>query len=506
MQQDVCDVIVIGAGSAAFEAAVAARQAGAERVVMLEKAPEEFSGGNARFSHTGFRFVVTGVEEIAEFLPDLDKATLHSMQVAPYTHDDFLADLNRVTQHRIDSVLASYLVDRSNAAVHWMLETGIRWVPEKAVIIDGKRYFDPGKIIQPIGGGRGQLAQWRKIADGLGIDIRFRSKVSSFLGDHRRIDGVQVTTPDTVYELVAPAVIACSGGFQANPEMRARYLGPNTDFVKVRGSRYNTGEVLRMMLDLGVKPAGHWQGAHASPIDSAAPAVETPIAGDGLGNTMNRYDYTFGITVNERGLRFYDEGEAYHTYTYAKTGRAILEQPSGIANQIYDQTGIALFRHGPDYVATHEEAATIAELAKKIGIAPEVLGHTVAEFNRAIDAGVPFDPRRLDGKGTRGLTPNKSNWASPIERGPFRAYPVTCGITFTFGGVAVDTEAQVLNTEGDPVAGLYASGDVIGLFYHNYPSCTGQTRNVVFSLTAGRNAAAQAGRPIVRPVRQPATI
>ncbi|MFN4283169.1 MAG: FAD-dependent tricarballylate dehydrogenase TcuA [Alphaproteobacteria bacterium] len=505
MRKETCDVIVIGAGSAAFEAAVAARQAGAERVAMLEKAPEEFSGGNARFSHTGFRFVVSGVDEIAEFLPGLDPAVRASMVVAPYGREDFLADLNRVTQSRIDPVLAAYLVDRSNAAVHWMLETGIKWVPEKAVTVDGKRYFEPGKVIQPIGGGRGQLAQWRKIADALGIDIRFRSKVTGFLGDHRRVEGVRVTTPDEIYELTAGAVIACSGGFQANPEMRARYLGQNTDFVKVRGSRYNTGEVLRMMLDLGVKAAGHWQGAHASPIDSAAPAIETPIAHDGLGNTMNRYDYTFGITVNEQGLRFYDEGESYHTYTYAKTGRAILAQPGGIAYQIYDRTGIELFRHGPDYAATHEEAATIGELAKKIGVVPQVLERTVGEFNAAVDPSTPFNPRKLDGKGTRGLTPAKSNWATPIERGPFRAYPVTCGITFTFGGVAVNTEAQALNTEGDPIAGLYASGDVIGLFFHNYPSCTGQTRNVVFSLTAGRNAAAQRGTAAPRPARQPAT-
>ena len=212
---------------------------------------------------------------------------------------------------------------------------------------------------------------------------------------------------------------------------------------------------------------------------------------DGLGNTMNRYDYTFGITVNASGQRFYDEGETYHTYTYAKTGRAVLAQPGGIAYQIYDSKGIAMFRHGPDYKATHEEAQTITELARKIGVTPEVLSHTIDQFNRAVRVDIPFDARKLDSKCTEGLAINKSNWAIPIDTPPFRAYPIACGITFTFGGIAVNTRAQVLNTEGDPIRGLYASGDVIGLFFHNYPSCTGQTRNVVFGLAAGRNAASK---------------
>lgn len=487
-----CDVIVIGGGSAASEAAVAVRQAGAERVIMLEKAPEEFSGGNARFSHTGFRFVVSGAEEIRAFIPEVDEALYKSMQVAPYTTDDFMADLNRVTQRRIDPVLANYLVEKSNESVHWMRKTGIKWVPEKAVIVDGKRYYDPGKIIQPAGGGLGQLEQWRRICQEHGIEIRYQSKVSALYGDHRRIEGVQVMTPDETYDLTARAIIACSGGFQANPEMRARYLGPNADFVKVRGSRYNTGEVLRMMLEKGVKAAGHWQGAHASPIDIAAPAVETPVMKDGLGNSMNRYDYTFGITVNESGQRFYDEGESYHTYTYAKTGRAVLAQPGGVGYQIYDGKGIALFRHGKNQEATFEEAQSVPELARKIGITAEVLSRTVDEFNGAVRKDIPFDPRKLDGKRTEGLAINKSNWANPIDTPPFRAYPVTCGITFTFGGVAINTNGQVLNTEGDAIKGLYASGDVIGLFFHNYPSCTGQTRNVVFGLTAGRHAASHA--------------
>lgn len=483
------DVIVIGGGSAAFEAAIAAKTAGADRVVMLEKAPEAEFGGNARFSHTGFRFVHGGAEEVREFVPDLDEETFQRMHVPAYTRDDFLADLNRVTESRIDPVLADTLVDHSNAAVHWMKDIGVSWEMEKTIKVDDKLYFEPGVNIHPVGGGLGMLKQLRDIALKNGVDVRYDSKVRAVYGNERHVEGVRVSTPSGEYDATARAIICCSGGFQASAEMRARYLGANADLIRVRGSKHNTGEVLNMMLALGAKSAGHWQGAHMTPIDRAAPAVETPTLASGRGNSMNRYDYPYGITVNNLGLRFYDEGEAKHSYTYAKTGRAVLAQPGSAAYQIYDQTGIALFRHGRDYEATMMEAPTIAELARKIGVEAAVLVNTVESFNAACRSDIAIDPRKLDGKCTVGIMPPKSNWAEPLVRGPFRAYPITAGITFTFGGLQVEANAQVINTSHRPIHGLYASGDVVGLFFHNYPSCTGQTRNAVFSVLAGRNAA-----------------
>jgi tricarballylate dehydrogenase len=489
--KDSCDVIVIGGGSAALEAAIAAKQAGAENVIMVEKAPKHESGGNAQFSHVGFRFVHTGAAELREFFPQVEASVFRRMQIPSYTRQNFLDDLNHVTQGRIDPVLAECLVDQSNAAVHWMKDIGIKWEPEKMTEVDGKLYLPGGHHIHPIGGGPGMLEQLRGIAYGKNaVEVRYESRVRAVHGNDRQVEGVRVSTPEGEYDLAAGAIIVCSGGFQANAEMRARYLGTNADLMKVRGSKHNTGEVLHMLLSLGVKSAGHWQGAHMSPIDGKAPDVETPAMSDGRGNTMNRYDYTFGITVNALGQRFYDEGEAKHAYTYAKTGRAVLQQPGGVAYQIYDQTGIDLFRHGRDYPATMVEAPTLAELARKIGIEPAPFIRTVEEFNAACREDIAFMAGELDGKCTVGITPKKSNWAVPLTRGPFRAYPVTGGVTFSFGGVQVDTEARVINTCYEPIKGLYASGDVVGLFFHNYPSCTGQTRNAVFSYLAGRNAAA----------------
>ena len=483
-----CDIIVIGGGSAAFDAAVSAKKAGAERIVMLEKAPEAEYGGNARFSGTGFRFVHGGAKEIREFIPDVDEKTFATMHIPAYSAADFSADLERMTEGRMNRELATTLIEESNSAVHWMRDVGIKWEPLKEhAKVDGKLYFERGIAIHVAGGGPGQLSQWRAIAEKLGIAIRFDSPVIGMLGDMRRVEGVRVLGPNGAYELKAKSVIACAGGFQASPEMRARYLNGNTDMMKVRGSKHDTGEVLRYLLDLGAKTSGHWQTGHMSPIDANAPDVEAPQHEDGQGNTQSRYDYPYGISVNGLGVRFFDEGEAQHSYTYAKTGRAVLAQPGGRAFQIYDQTGIKCFRY-PHHKATFVEAATIAELAEKIGLEPKVLTHTVEEFNKACDDSVTFDHTKPDGKKARGLAVPKSNWAWRIDQGPFRAYPVVGGITFTFGGVQVNRNAQVINNADQPIKGLFASGDILGLFYHNYPSFTGQTRNAVFGRLAGSSA------------------
>lgn len=486
MKTENIPVVVVGGGSAAFEAAVAAKQAGAPKVVMLEKAPEPEFGGNARYSHTGFRWVFSGADEIRKFLPDLSDEMFATLNLPAYSAEMFHADLQRVTRGRIDKKLADVLVNQSNTAIHWMRELGIKWEPDTHVVIDGRYYFEPGLVIHPVGGmtgGLGQLGQWREIALRMGVEIRYESKVKQLLGNDRRIEGVVVSDPNEEYEIKSGSIVLCAGGFQASAEMRARYLGPNADLMKVRGSRHDTGEVLMMTLAMGAKAAGHWQGAHATPIDSTFPDVE-------IGSRANRYGYPYGITVNSLGQRFFDEGEAHHSYTYAKTGWAVLGQPGGGAHQIYDQKTVALL-HDRYETATPIEANSIEELAGKIGIEPNILSHTVQEFNAAARKDVQFDATKLDGKCTEGIMPKKSNWAITIDKPPYVAYAITGGVTFTFGGLQINESAQVLNTGGNPIRGLYASGDIVGLFFHNYPSCTGQTRNVVFSRLAGRHAAAQ---------------
>jgi tricarballylate dehydrogenase len=487
------DVVVIGGGSAAFEAAVACRQAGFERVLMLEKAPEDQAGGNARFSHTGFRFCYSGRDEIRAFLPDVDSDLIDRMVVPPYTHDEFIRDLDNVTGGRMDPALAEALAGESNAAVHWVREAGVPWDLAHHVVINGAFHFEPGIVVHPLGGGLGQLRAWKEIAAKTGVAVRYESPVVAVEGTFRGVGAIRVAAPGRYYEIHPRHTIVCSGGFQANREMRARYLGGHADIMKVRGSRHNTGEVLRMLIDMGARAGGHWQGAHATPIDGKAPDFEVPVRGDGMGSWTNRYYYMYGITVNSLGQRFFDEGESRQSYTYAKTGAAVLAQPGGVAYQIYDRKGAAVMKpHAESHLETKYEADRLEDLAGLTGISRDAFLHTVAEFNAACDAAVEFDPTVMDGKATKGIAPAKSNWAIRIDEPPFYAYPITGGITFTFGGLAVNSHAQVIGIQGEPIAGLYAVGDVAGIFFHNYPSCTGQTRNAVFALKAAKHAAAQA--------------
>ena len=493
------DVVVIGGGSAAHEAAIAATYYGADRVIMLEKAPEAESGGNARYSGTGFRWAFDDIQEIQE-VTELSDEDFAKYVVEPYTEAMFLADLNRVTRGRIDPELAQTLVGDSNAAIRWSKEMGLKWQTHTATEIDGKQYLHHGVEIHPLNpatsgvtNGLSQLIQWDAIAERVGVEKRHDSKVIGFLGSEAGIEGVRVSGPDGVYEIVAKAVIACAGGFQANPAMRAQYLGPNADLMKVRGSRHNTGEVLRMLLELGAKPGGHWQWGHASPIDAKAPDMES-------GSGANRYTYPYCITVDELGKRFIDEGESFAGYTYAKTGWAIQRHPGARAFQIGDsltwaQTPTHPAWHRPD---TAVWADTLEDLAVLVGLDPRAVAATIDEFNAAIDDTNEFDPTRHDGRRTRGLSPDKTNWARELDQPPYWCIEVTGGLTFTYGGLTIDTDARVLGTTGKPIPGLYASGDILGLFFHNYPAMTGQTRNLVFGRRAGRHAASlvASGRPL----------
>jgi tricarballylate dehydrogenase len=483
------DIIVVGGGSAALETAVAACQHGAKRVLMIEKAPKAESGGNARYSSTGFRFVYSGKEEIKQLVPDMDAVTYERISVPAYTVQDFMDDMNRVTENLIDQDMARVIAEDSNEAIHWTKKMGIPWKLHMHVVVDNKIHFEPGVIIHPVGGGLGQLKIWRELATKLGVEIRYDSAVTGIIGNAARVEGVKVTTSEGSYDAFADAVILCAGGFQANQEMRARYLDGNSDIMKVRGTRHDTGEVLRAALDLGARSSGHWRGAHQAPLDAGSPRFEVPVGNDGMGSWTKRYSYPLGITVNKLGVRFFDEGEAQFSYTYAKTGAKILEQPNGTAYQIFDKTTSALIhKHDSHHLETMFEADTLRELAKKIGVNADVFVRTVEDFNAAVSDVRPFDPSISDGRHTVGIKPQKTNWANRIETPPYRAYPVTGGIAFTFGGVEVTTEGQVVNISGNPIQGLYAVGDIAGIFYHNYPSCSGQTRNAVFALRTTRHA------------------
>jgi tricarballylate dehydrogenase len=293
-------------------------------------------------------------------------------------------------------------------------------------------------------------------------------------------------------EIAARAVVLACGGFEANPEWRTRYLGPDWELARVRGTRHNTGDGIRMALEIGAQPYGHWSSCHAVAWDANAPEFGDRKVLD----LFQKHSYPLGLIVNVRGERFVDEGADYRNMTYAKYGREILRQPRRLAFQLFDQKTVPILRE--EYrirEITKAEAPTIEELAKKLEIDPAGLVRTVAAYNAAVQPG-EFNPAVLDGKRTAGITPPKSNWALPLDSPPFVGFAVTCGITFTFGGLRITPEAAVLDLEDRPIAGLYAAGELVGgLFYHNYPGGSGLMAGAVFGKLAGEHAAAHAARP-----------
>ena len=483
------DVVVVGAGNAALTAALSARQEGA-RVLALEKAPRAERGGNSRFSGGLFRFAYEGIEDIKPLRPDVPAEQWERVDAGQYGPDRYFEDSMRVSQGEADRDLAGTLTRQSHPTMMWMTELGVAWDWTRlwSTISDQGLEFNPGAVLEAKNKGVGLVHYLFTAAENAGVDVSYQSKMIGFVQDGTgRVVGVRVRTPAGTEDARAPAVVLASGGFEANAEMRARYLGAGWDRVKVRGSRFNTGETLRMALDIGARPVGHWQGCHATPIDGDAPAM-----GDlRLTDRTNRLSYPYSILVNSLGRRFIDEGENLGGLTYAKTGRTILSQPGAVAYQLFDQKTVHLLeeRYSTGNPVVSE---TIEEAGRRLGLPVDILRRTVDEFNAAVQPG-DFNPTAKDGKRTVGVEPPKSNWALPIDSPPYTVYPVACGITFTYGGIQIDTEARVIDTEDNPIPGLYSTGEITGdFFYHNYPGGAGLMRGAVFGRIGGANAAVEA--------------
>lgn len=485
------DVVVIGAGNAALCAALAAQEEGA-RVLVLERAPEAENGGNSRFTAGAIRFAYDGVDDLREVMPDLSEEEIAKTDFGTYSEDQFFDDMFRVTQYRCDPDLVELLVRRSKATMVWMREKGVRFVPiygRQAFKVDGRFKFWGGLTVEAWGGGHGLVDSLTAAARDRQVQIEYDARATELLFDGQSVTGVRVRRKGGKPEdLPAKCVVIAAGGFEANPEWRSRYLGPGWELAKVRGSRFNTGDGIRMALDIGAAPYGNWSGCHAVGWERNAPEFGDLAVGD----QFQKHSYPFGILVNARGRRFVDEGADFRNYTYAKYGREILNQPGQFAWQVFDQQVAHLLRD--EYrikQVTKAQADSLEELAEKLeGVDPQGFLAEVAAYNAAVVTDIPFDPNVKDGRRTEGLALPKSNWANTLSAPPFEAYAVTCGITFTFGGLRVDGNAQVLDSDLRPIPGLYAAGELVGgIFYHNYPGGTGLMSGAVFGKIAGAAAA-----------------
>ena len=487
------DVIVVGAGNAALAAAVSARENGAKRVVVLEKAPREMRGGNTHWSGGVLRFAFDDPREIGPLVPEAEQQYENFYDgISPYTKDDFHGDLMRVTNGRTDPVLSRILVDNSKATVFWMNEVGrIKMEPAttlSAVRRDNVMIWARGLVVRAAHEGVGLSRSWFSTAEKLGIAVHYGASVVDLKLDGRgHVNGVAVRDRDGLKTMTAHSVVLGCGGFEANVQMRTQHIGPLVGQAKVRGTPYNQGDGLRMALAIGAMPWGQWAGCHATPIS----ADWGDFAPRELTDRSNRLSYLYGVMINRAGKRFLDEGEDTALFTYAKFGRAILAEPGAKAYQLFDSKVVHLLE--PRYETSKPITSdTLEGLIAQLDIVDKQQAlRTLVEYNEvAHHERDGFDPSKRDGLGTKGLAPEKTNWALKIDRPPYYAYSATGGITFTFGGLKVTETAQVVGTDWRPLPGLFACGEMVGgIFYDNYPAGTGLVSGATFGRIAGRNAA-----------------
>ena len=486
------DVIVVGAGNAAFCAALAAAEA-KKKVLVLERAPEEQSGGNSRYTAGLMRVAYNGVDDLKKVMPDLSEAEIARTDFGTYTEDQFLDDMGRVTEYRCDPDLTEILVKQSLRTVEWMRKKGVRFTAawgRQAFNINGRFKFWGGLTVEAVGGGPGLVESLTSIAKKNGIEIWYEARANKLLTDDSGVTGVVVKHQGKTKTLHAKAVVLAAGGFQADPEQRVRYLGPGWELAKVRGTRFNTGDGIRMALEAGAAAAGNWSGCHAVAWERNAPEF-----GDlAIGDQFQKHSYPWGVYINAEGRRFVDEGADFRNYTYAKYGRVILSQPGQFAWQIFDAKVKGQLRD--EYKikqVTKRVGNTLEELVSKLEDTNQAAAlEELRQYNAAVQVDVPFNPNVKDGRGTKNLKIDKSNWANTLDTPPFEAYAVTCGITFSFGGLKINTDAQVISSDGVPIPGLYAAGELVGgIFYFNYPGGTGLTNGAVFGKIAGTNAASR---------------
>jgi len=487
------DVVVVGKGNAALCAALAARDKGA-RVAMLEAATEDESGGNSRFAGGVMRFAYDKVEDLQK-ITDIPEDEAKNTDWDSNSIEEFYEDLYRVTSYRTDPNLSETLITQSHAGMVWLRSQGASFVPNygsQSAIVNGKRKFFGRFPLTVNGGGAGLVEDLTRTAVKKGIEIFYETRATSLIYDGERVLGVRAKHQGKPVEFHARAVVLACGGFEANPEWRTRYLGPGWELAKVRGTRFNMGEGLKMALEIGACPYGNWSGRHATSWERHAPEFGVVERS----HEPYRHSYPLSIMINAEGKRFVDEGADFYNYTYAKYGAEVLRQSGQYAYQVFDAKVKPLLKS--EYSGrnvTRFTANTLEELAGKLeGVDPQAFLRTVREYNAAVRADVPFNHAVRDGRGTVGLDIPKTNWANTLDTAPFEAYGVTCGITFTFGGVRIDHETgQVLDLGYKPIPGLYAAGEMVGgIFYFNYPAGTGLVSGTVFGRIAGNGASAAA--------------
>ncbi|MEH2472511.1 tricarballylate dehydrogenase [Nitrobacteraceae bacterium AZCC 2161] len=452
------DVLVIGGGNAALCAAISARRSGAS-VLVLEAAPHFYRGGNTR--HT--RNMRCAHDSATDIL------------TGPYTEDEFWEDLKRVTQGHTDEELARYMIAESKEMLTWIVDQGVRFQPSLGGTLSLGRtnsFF--------LGGGRAMLNALYLTAERLGVEVRYDAEVTELEIENGMFLSATVKEASGTSTVRAAALVAASGGFEANIEWLKQGWGEIAGNFLIRGTPYNRGTILQMLIDHQVKQIGDVTQCHAVAIDARAPKFD--------GGIITRLDCViYGIVVNNECQRFYDEGEDIWPKRYAIWGRLVAAQPDQIAYIIFDSRSLQLFMPS---LFPPIQANSIEELATLLELDPAKLAETVSAFNAAVQPGT-FDPDNPDDCTTAGIKPAKTHWARKIEVGPYYAYPVRPGITFTYLGVKVNKEARIIMADGKQAVNMFAAGEIMAgnVLGQGYAAGIGMTIGSVFGRAAGRGAA-----------------
>lgn len=472
------DLVVAGCGVAGLSAAVAAAEQGA-RVVVLERAPQAERGGQSRYTEAYLR-----MKSESEVTDDFE-THLAENGALPYADPDLAPEVARPMADRAGHARALSMIDpdvvqefanQAGPTIAWLKTMGVRFdfLPTQFLTKSQPRLL-------PVGGGAALVEALAKRAEEIGVAFRYETTAQRLIQDEEgRVTGLVARQAGRMLRFLGPVTLAC-GGFEGDAEMSTRYLGPRSSFLRTicKGGLFNRGEGIRMALDIGAAPSGDFGSYHAEPIDPRSSIAEPSV-----------FLFPYGILVNKEGRRFVDEAPGTVDATYERVTRRIYEQRDGIAWVILDarHREIPNWRLGLRTDQPPIEGESIEALARAIGLPEAALVETVADYNAACVPG-EWKPLQLDGLATRGLVPQKSNWATPLVTGPFHAYPIISANVFTFGGVRVDEKARVLDTGGDPIPGLYAAGEVVGMYYGTYTGATSVLKGLVFGRLAGSDVA-----------------
>jgi len=479
--QTTFDVVVAGCGVAGLSSAVAAAQAGA-RVAILERSTREERGGQSRYTEAYLR-----MKSLTEVTDDFEThlAENGSGSVDPELIEDAVSS-HRSSISRALSLADPSVIERFAGAagdtIAWLQGMGVRFdfLPTQFLTRSQPRLL-------PVGGGQALVDALAARAEALGVTFFYETAAQNLALDAKgTVCGLQAAGANNSHIRLQGTVVLACGGFEGNAEMMTRYLGPRSVYLRpvCKGGYYNRGEGIRMALDIGAASSGEFGSYHAEPVDPRSGVSEPSI-----------FIFPYGILVNDQGVRFTDEAPGSVDAHYEPVTRRIYEQKGGMAWTILDAQHLQIpnYRLGIRTDKPPFTADSIAALAGKIGVPAQILQNTVEQYNAACPAGA-WRPLEVDGLATISLTPPKSNWARPLNEGPFFAYPIISANVFTFGGLKIDEQARVVNSQGDAIPGLYAAGETVGLYYGNYTGATSVLKGLVFGRIAGDAAAALCGK------------